>query len=339
MNPLAPQAVPLLRVRALSVTFPARNGNPPVRAVQDVSFDIARGQTLGLVGESGSGKTSTGRAILQLQTVSGGSVQLLGQDLTAMRRSEVRRMRRHMQFVLQNPYASLHPRMTIAQTLTEPLQVHQSVPPGDRAARVAELLALVGMDPDVVRRYPHEFSGGQRQRIVIARALAVNPDFVVCDEPVSALDVRTQAQIVALLKSLQDKLGLSYLFIAHDLAIVRQVAHRVAVMFAGQIVELGAAAQVYGQPAHPYTRALLDAVPVPDPAVQRAKLRQVPPEPQFHGREGASGPCVFGEDHDHTGTAAWHAAGPGHGVSCRFWPPQSGPGLSERPGTGAIVTA
>ncbi len=338
MNPLAPQAVPLLRVRALSVTFPARNGNPPVRAVQDVSFDIARGQTLGLVGESGSGKTSTGRAILQLQAATGGSVQLLGQDLTAMGRSEVRRMRRHMQFVLQNPYASLHPRMTIAQTLTEPLQVHQSVPPGDRAARVAELLALVGMDPDVVRRYPHEFSGGQRQRIVIARALAVNPDFVVCDEPVSALDVRTQAQIVALLKSLQDKLGLSYLFIAHDLAIVRQVAHRVAVMFAGQIVELGAAAQVYGQPAHPYTRALLDAVPVPDPALQRAKLRQVPPEPRFHGREGGSGPCVLGEDHARTGTAAWHVLGPGHGVSCRFWPPQSGPGLSERLGTGAIVT-
>ncbi len=328
---------PLLRVRGLSVTFPARRGNPPVHAVRNVSFDIARGQTLGLVGESGSGKTSTGRAILQLQAATGGSVQLLGQDLTAMRRSELRRMRRHMQFVLQNPYSSLHPRMTIAQTLTEPLRVHRSVPPGAMAARVAELLALVGMDPDVVHRYPHEFSGGQRQRIVIARALAVNPDFVVCDEPVSALDVRTQAQIVALLKSLQDKLGLSYLFIAHDLAIVRQVAHRVAVMFAGEIVELGEAAQVYGQPVHPYTRALLDAVPVPNPALQRAKLVHIPPEPGFHGREGQGGQCVFGEDHSRSGSATWHPVGPGHGASCRFWPPDCRPVFSGLPDTDAGI--
>ncbi len=312
---------PLLQVRNLSVTFPGRGGKAPVRAVERVSFDIAHGQTLGLVGESGSGKTTTGRAILQLQAVSGGTVHLLGQDLTAMRRSAVRRMRRHMQFVLQNPYSSLNPRMTIAQTLTEPLRVHQSVPPGQAAARVAELLELVGMDPAAVRRYPHEFSGGQRQRIVIARALAVNPDFVVCDEPVSALDVRTQAQVVALLQSLQDKLGLSYLFIAHDLAIVRQVAHRVAVMFGGQVVELGSSEQVYNSPAHPYTRDLLDAVPVPDPALQRSRLALVPPEPQFHGREGASGPCVFGEDHARTGSPAWHTVGEEHAVSCRFWPP------------------
>ena len=200
---------PVLSVRQLSVVFPARRGNPPVTAVDAVSFDIGRGQTLGLVGESGSGKTTTGRAILQLQPSASGSVHLLGQDLTALPRTEVRRMRRHMQFVLQNPYSSLNPRMTVAQTLAEPLHVHRTVPSAQIGARVAELMELVGMDPTMVWRYPHEFSGGQRQRIVIARALAVNPDFVVCDEPVSALDVRTQAQIVALLQSLQEKIGLS----------------------------------------------------------------------------------------------------------------------------------
>ncbi len=322
---------PLVRVRGLSVTFPARNGKPPVNAVRDVSFDIARGQTLGLVGESGSGKTTTGRAILQLQAATGGSVQLLGRELVGMPRPDLRAMRRHMQFVLQNPYASLHPRMTVAQTLSEPLSVHRSVDAREAPARVKELMELVGLDPVMVQRYPHEFSGGQRQRIVIARALAVNPDFVVCDEPVSALDVRTQAQIVALLQSLQDRLGLSYLFIAHDLAIVRQVAHRVAVMFGGRIVELGDASQVYGRPGHPYTRDLLDSVPVPDPAAQRAKLARAPNEQQFHGLSPADGPCVFGEDHAKTGTAAWHQLEEGHGVSCRFWsappnPAMAGPG-------------
>ncbi len=316
----------LLEVRDLCVSFPPRRGKPAVQAVQNVDFDLRRGETLGLVGESGSGKTTTGRAILQLQPIRSGSVRLLGRDLTAMSRSEVRGMRRHMQFVLQNPYSSLNPRMTIAQTLAEPLQVHGTVPAAQIPARVAELLELVGMDPAVVQRYPHAFSGGQRQRIVIARALAVNPDFVVCDEPVSALDVRTQAQIVALLQSLQRKLGLSYLFIAHDLAIVRHVAQRVAVMFSGQVVELGDAAQVYERPAHPYTRTLLEAVPVPDPQRQREKLARIPPEPQFHGRGALDGPCVFGEDHARTGTRTWHLLCPGHGVSCRFWPPGEQPG-------------
>ena len=308
---------PLLRVRDLSVTFPGRAGRPPVRAVDRVSFDIAAGRTLGLVGESGSGKTTTGRAILQLQPASGGAVELLGRDLTAMRRGEMRAMRRHMQFVLQNPYSSLHPRMTVAQILAEPLTVHRAVPRRDIPERVAELLRLVGMDPAMVRRYPHEFSGGQRQRIVIARALAVNPDFVVCDEPVSALDVRTQAQIVDLLQGLQERLGLSYLFIAHDLAIVRAVAHQVAVMYGGRIVEIGDAADVYDRPAHPYTRDLLDAIPIPDPARQRAKLAENVAEPDFRGRPG-HGACVFGVDH--AGGAEWHEVGPGHFVSCHFWP-------------------
>ena len=312
---------PLLRVRDLSVTFPPRRGRPPVRAVDRVSFEIQPGQTVGLVGESGSGKTTTGRAILQLQPVTGGSVHLLGRELTGMPRAELRKMRRHMQFVLQNPYSSLHPRMKVADILAEPLKVHGSVPPARIPERVAELMTLVNMDPAVVTRYPHEFSGGQRQRIVIARALAVNPDFVVCDEPVSALDVRTQAQIVDLLHDLQAKLRLSYLFIAHDLAIVRAVAHRVAVMYGGRIVELGDADDVYDRPAHPYTRNLLEAVPVPDPARQRAKLADIAPDPQFRGRDVEHGPCVFGEDHAATGTPEWHEVGPGHAVSCRFWPP------------------
>lgn len=236
MNAALAGDAPLLEVRDLCVTFPPRRGKGAVHAVQHVGFTLQRGQTLGLVGESGSGKTTTGRAILQLQPASSGSVRLLGRELTTMPRGELRRMRRHMQFVLQNPYASLHPRMTVAQILAEPLRVHRTVPEARIDERVAELMELVGLDPAMVRRYPHAFSGGQRQRIVIARALAVNPDFVVCDEPVSALDVRTQAQIVALLQSLQERLGLSYLFIAHDLAVVRHMAHRVAVMYAGHVV-------------------------------------------------------------------------------------------------------
>ncbi len=319
-------SVPLLRVRDLCVSFPPRRGSVPVRAVDGVSFDIAPGQTLGLVGESGSGKTTTGRAILQLQAASGGSVQLLGRELVGMRGGDLRAMRRHMQFVLQNPYSSLHPRMTVAQILAEPLAVHRTVAKAQIPARVAELMGLVGMDPAMVHRYPHAFSGGQRQRIVIARALAVNPDFVVCDEPVSALDVRTQAQIVDLLHDLQGKLKLSYLFIAHDLAIVRAVAHRVAVMYGGRIVELGAAEQIYGAPVHPYTRSLLDAVPVPDPARQRAKLAVALPEPDFRGRMGDAGSCVFGEDHGASGRPGWHEVAPGHGVSCHYWPPGLLPG-------------
>jgi oligopeptide/dipeptide ABC transporter ATP-binding protein len=247
-------------------------------------------------------------------------VKLFGEDLTKMPAAKLRRMRRHMQFVLQNPFSSLHPRMTVAQTLTEPLQVHKSVPPNRMRERVAELLELVNMDPAVMQRYPNEFSGGQRQRIVIARALAVNPAFVVCDEPVSALDVRTQAQIVALLRSLQDRLGLSYLFIAHDLAIVREVAHNVAVMFGGRIVEMGQASQVYDTPAHPYTQMLLKAVPLPDPVLQRQRLRQAPLDPRFPDDEENDDSCICGENHVSTGTPPWHRVAEGHGISCRYWP-------------------
>lgn len=308
------RTAPIVEVRDLSISFGS------VRAVNRASFNILPGQTLGLVGQSGSGKTTTGRAVLQLLKATSGSVKLLGQELTTMRGGQLRAMRRNMQFVLQNPYSSLHPRMTIGQTLTEPLTVHQSVPPNQMKQRVAELLDLVSMDPSIVQRYPHEFSGGQRQRIVIARALAVNPDFVVCDEPVSALDVRTQAQIVKLLQSLQERLGLSYLFIAHDLAVVREVAHRVAVMYSGQIVEIGDTEQVYNTPSHPYTRMLLDAVPVPDPAIQRERLRRTSPDLRFDTGHDGIGACCFSEDHGRTGTAPMHEVAPGHSISCRFIP-------------------
>jgi oligopeptide/dipeptide ABC transporter ATP-binding protein len=311
-------AQPVLEVKDLSVVFAARGGGGAVRAVDRASFAVGPGETLGLVGQSGSGKTTTGRAVLQLQKYDAGSVRLLGRDLSGMGRHELSAMRRHMQFVQQNPYSSLHPRLTIGQILSEPLEVHKTVPREAMKARVAELLELVNLDPKVVSRYPHEFSGGQRQRIVIARALAVNPDFIVCDEAVSALDVRTQAQIVTLLRDLQQKLGLSYLFIAHDLAIVEEMAHRVAVMYSGQIVEIGPSARVYASPGHPYTRSLLDAVPVPDPARQRERLRQAPAELRLIDRR--AGPCVHGEDHARTGTAPMHEIAPGHWVSCRFLP-------------------
>ncbi|MBZ6074896.1 oligopeptide/dipeptide ABC transporter ATP-binding protein [Microvirga puerhi] len=311
---------PLVEVRDLTVTFPARSRHPAFTALNGVTFDIARGETLGLVGQSGSGKTTTGRAVLQLQKISRGSVKLHGRELTAMRADELRRMRRHMQFVLQNPYSSLHPRMTIAQTLTEPLIVHQAVTPARYRERVAELLELVSMDPAIMDRYPHEFSGGQRQRIVIARALAVNPDFVVCDEPVSALDVRTQAQIVSLLHSLQEKLKLSYLFIAHDLAIVHEVCRKVAVMYRGEIVEKGSVSQVYDNPTHPYTQMLFDSAPVLDPSLQRQRLRMPPPEPATLAAGHPDSACAFGEIHAVSSTPAWHEVAPGHGVSCRYRP-------------------
>ena len=329
MSTGAPDA-PILDVRDLTVRFRSRRGEAPVTAVNRASFAIAPGETLALVGQSGSGKTTTGRAVLQLQKATSGSVRLLNRDLGTMAPGELRRMRRHMQFVQQNPYSSLHPRLTIGRILAEPLETHRCVPASRVAGRVAELLALVDLDPAVAGRYPHEFSGGQRQRVVIARALAAGPDFVVCDEPVSALDVRTQARIVALLRSLQEKLGVSYLFIAHDLAMVRDVAHTVAVMYGGQIVEMGPVAQVYCSPAHPYTQMLLEAVPVPDPALQRERLRRAPVETRFMPADAASGPCLYGEDHARTGTAPFHWIADGHGVSCRCLPQHSARPVSGR---------
>jgi len=268
----------LLSVTDLHKHFPVREGLliertvSEVKAVDGVSFDIPEGETLGLVGESGSGKSTTGYCILQLLKPTSGSVRFLGQELTGLDREAMRRMRRELQIVFQDPYASLDPRMTVGDIVAEPLVVHSI---GDRRRRrdtVRELLDVVGFNPNFTNRYPHEFSGGQRQRIGIARALALNPKLIVCDEPVSALDVSIQAQILNLLKDLQRDFGLTYLFIAHDLAVVRAMSDRIAVMNRGKLVEIGLAEQVYTDPQEDYTKALLSAVPVPDP--RRMKERK-----------------------------------------------------------------
>jgi ABC-type oligopeptide transport system ATPase subunit len=262
---------PLLAVSDLRVHFPIRRGLvfdrtvDHVKAVDGVSFEIHEGQTLGLVGESGSGKSTTAYAALQLLRPTAGSVRFAGRELTTLRGESLRRMRREMQIVFQDPYAALNPRMTVGKIVAEPLQTHGIGTRRSRRASVAQLLELVGFDPAYTNRYPHEFSGGQRQRIGIARALALSPKLIVCDEPVSALDVSIQAQILNLLKDLQRDLGLTYLFIAHDLAVVRGMSDTIAVMREGVIVEQGPAERIYTRPESDYTRALLAAVPVPDP--------------------------------------------------------------------------
>jgi oligopeptide/dipeptide ABC transporter ATP-binding protein len=268
----------LLDVDSLKVYFPITGGilrrrTGWVRAVDGVSFAIKPGETLGLVGESGSGKTTIGRTIVRVTDALEGSITLDGEDLLALKGEELRRRRRRFQMVFQDPYSSLDPRQTVGAILAEPLRVHGLAEGKARAERVAELLTLVGLDPVFVERYPHEFSGGQRQRIGIARALAVEPDLIVCDEPISALDVSIQAQVINLLERLQNDLGLTYLFIAHDLAVVRHIADRVAVMYLGKIVEIAPADVLYREPMHPYTVALLSAVPVPDATSERSRRR------------------------------------------------------------------
>ncbi len=267
---------PILSVRNLVKEFHVRERGRArvVHAVSDVSFDLMPGETLALVGESGCGKSTTGRCILRLIEPTAGEVRFRGTDLLQLGHRELRKQRRHLQIVFQDPQASLHPRLTVRRLLSEPLEVHGE--PADAvAARVEELLRLVQLRPEHLDRYPHEFSGGQRQRIGIARALAISPGLLVLDEPVSALDVSIQAEIMRLLIDLRERLGLSFVFIAHDLAVVRQLADRVAVMYLGKIVEIGTADEVYGSPQHPYTRALLSAVPVPDPIVEKTRERIV----------------------------------------------------------------
>ena len=273
------ESAPLLDVRNLVMHFPLTQGIifqrkvGAVQAVDGVSFTVNRGETLGLVGESGCGKSTTGRAILQLYKPTSGEVIFDGTDLTKLDGGDMRKQRRHLQMVFQDPYASLNPRMTVGNIVSEPMQIHSLVPKNERTQRVQELLQTVGLNPYFANRYPHEFSGGQRQRIGIARALAANPDFIVADEPVSALDVSIQAQVVNLLEDLQDKLGLTYLFIAHDLSVVRHISDRVAVMYLGKIVEMADRNALYDDPLHPYTKALLSAVPIPDPVIEKRRER------------------------------------------------------------------
>ncbi len=275
-----PSGAPLLTVDGLKVWFPTTGGVLRRRvgwvyAVDGVSFSIFRGETLGLVGESGSGKTTLGRAIVRACTPTEGTISLDGENLLDLKGAELRRRRRRFQMVFQDPYGSLNPRQTVGTILTEPLEIHHLASGRARRERVEELLRLVGLDPAFAVRFPHEFSGGQRQRIGIARAIAVEPELIVCDEPVSALDVSIQAQVINLLERLQDELGLTYLFIAHDLAVVRHIADRVAVMYLGKLVEVAGSEALYRQPLHPYTAALLSAVPVPDARLERARRRIV----------------------------------------------------------------
>ena len=270
----------LVNVENLKMYFPVTSGVilqktiGQVKAVDNVSFFIRKGETLGLVGESGCGKTTTGRAILQLYEPTEGKVQFDGTELTELNASDMRTMRKEVQIIFQDPYGSLNPRMTAGDIIGEPLKVHKLINSRQEYRdKVAELLSIVGLSPYMADRYPHEFSGGQRQRIGIARALAVNPSFIVCDEPVSALDVSIQAQVVNLLEDLQEKFGLTYLFIAHDLSVVKHISDRIAVMYLGHIVEIAPANELYSNPIHGYTRALLSAIPIPDPTIEKTRER------------------------------------------------------------------
>ena len=293
-------AAPMVEVDQLKVYFPIYAGllqrrAGDVRAVDDISFEIRRGETFGLVGESGCGKSTTGRAVIRLRNPTGGVVRFDGRDLMSLSREELRLARRRMQIIFQDPYSSLNPRMTVASIIGEPLDTHNLGSKSSRRDRVSELLQLVGLNPNYRNRYPHEFSGGQRQRIGVARALAVEPEFIVCDEPISALDVSIQAQVLNLLVELRERFGLTYLFIAHDLSVVRHISDRVGVMYLGKLVEVGPPDILYAGPGHPYTRALLSAVPIPDPKTERKRKRVIltgdvpspvnpPPGCRFHTR-------------------------------------------------------
>ena len=337
----------ILEVEGLARHYPVKKGVlvqkqvGTVRAVDGVSFSVARGETLALVGESGCGKSTTARLVLRLIEPSAGTIRFAGEDVTRIDGAALRALRRRMQIVFQDPYASLNPRLTVGDAIAEPMQVHGI---GDAAARrdkVQELLRLVGLAPFHAERYPHEFSGGQRQRIGIARALSVEPELVVCDEPVSALDVSIQAQVVNLMKDLQKRLGLSYLFIAHDLAVVKHMADRVAVMYLGEIMEIAGKRELFSNPRHPYTRALLAAIPHPDPA-RRGRVvplggdvpspMNVPPGCRFHTR------CPFAQAKCRTDVPALREVAPGHRAACHFAETLPDPGLDYSGGLTEAAT-
>lgn len=330
---MADTTMPLLKVEHLCKEFPTGSGfmggkfsKKVVSAVNDVSFEIRAGETFGLVGESGCGKSTTGRAIMHLDPPTTGKVYFEGKDVSKMSKKELKEMRREMQFIFQDPYASLNPRMTIGEIVSEPMVIHGIGTPEERMDRVRELLDVVGLNPEHINRYPHEFSGGQRQRVGIARSFILRPKLIICDEPVSALDVSIQAQVLNLLKDLQKQYGTAYLFIAHDLSVVQHISDRVAVMYLGKMVELSDWKSLYAEPNHPYTQSLLSAVPIPDPDVQKNRKRIIlagdPPSPidppsgcRFHTR------CPIAQAKCSESAPEFREISDGHYCACHFATP------------------
>ena len=330
---MASDKTPLLKGEHLCKEFPAgctfkygKFQKRVVSAVNDISFEINAGETFGLVGESGCGKSTTGRAIMYLDPPTSGKVYFEGKDVSKMNKKELKAMRRDMQFIFQDPYASLNPRMTIGEIVSEPMVIHGIGTPEERIERVRELLDIVGLNPEHINRYPHEFSGGQRQRVGIARSFVLRPKLIICDEPVSALDVSIQAQVLNLLKDLQDQYGTAYLFIAHDLSVVQHISDRVAVMYLGKMVELSDWKRLYAQPHHPYTQSLLSAVPIPDPDIQKNRKRIIlagdPPSPidpptgcRFHTR------CPIAQDLCGKEAPEFKEVCDGHYCACHFAKP------------------
>jgi oligopeptide transport system ATP-binding protein len=322
-NDTPSQSKPLLKLTKLCKEFDLGQGKK-LRALQNINLEVKKGETLGIVGESGCGKSTLGRTIMRLYEPTRGQILFKGEDITHLKGPQMKPLRRHMQMIFQDPFASLNPRLTVAEIISEALEIHNLYPPEKRRSRILQLLQTVGLLEHHYHRYPHEFSGGQRQRIGIARALAVQPELVVCDEPVSALDVSIQAQIINLLQDLQEKYHLTYLFIAHDLAVVRHISDRIAVMYLGHIVELAPSEELYQNPLHPYTKSLLSAIPLPDPALERQRERIVlmgdPPSP-IKVTQGCpfAGRCPMAFDKCHVVKPELKEIHPGHITACHLF--------------------